>query len=167
MKRWHESHCDRPNVVYKNGIIICKNCRQVLQPDLLKPPDASHHSMPSIPPDKPMGKLNLRWPLGAPYIRSDGETFQPASGHVAAEGSVGTQETPPFEPTIIYERRLLPTEFRLISLDGTPDELDPAPVHVELNMYQQDRSPHYETVSFAVGAFVNSGLCLLTHSVGR
>lgn len=62
---------------------------------------------------------------------------------------LSVKDVPAAPQPYIYERRLLQDEIRLICIPATTD--DASPIHISLEVYQHDRCPEYETLSYTWG----------------
>ncbi|KAF4440043.1 HET-domain-containing protein [Fusarium austroafricanum] len=150
MPRWHHSSCDTPSVSIKDGLPHCQSCNQ--SPDLAKLVAEQDKASPpwAIPPDEKPGELRLHWPASVTFKSSNQTTVDGSSitkhepRNVFSANSADTSMTSP-----IYEKRLSPTEFRILSISPAADER--CPIHVMLRDYRLDDCPEYETVSYCWG----------------
>lgn len=149
MKRWHGSDCHRPDIVVEDVDIRCRTCYNSVQPDQLTPPFV-YCTTTAPPEDEPLGLLNLSWPPCVPYTSLGTNISQPDVTGGSSEPANQSQELP-HHPTTIYDTRLLQNEFRLLILDPSLNELDGAPVHVDLQICAHNNCPEYETVSYTWG----------------
>lgn len=97
-----------------------------------------------ILPDEEPGQLNLWWPLSVPYVDENGNrperpTPPPPSTLDPNEG----YECP------TYGKTLKNDEFRVAVLSAA--EKKEHPIHVTLEVYEDDCHPEYETVSYVWG----------------
>jgi hypothetical protein len=166
MTRWHAASCTAPQVYTgQDSIPCCKACGATAHESLasLKQQASSSNSLPAIPPDEPMGQLNLCWPTGVPWIDTpeihqapmhkparrrqvpagcDSTTTDRAFTHNSNRPSLKTANT-------IYDH-LESQQFRLVILEFNRD-ISSSVVHLELETYPIDRCPEYETMSYSWG----------------
>ncbi|KAL8375826.1 hypothetical protein RB595_007105 [Gaeumannomyces hyphopodioides] len=171
MSRWHKSWCDAREGgvrVRLGGVPHCLTClrspdvAQLLEQLALEDPRLR------IPTDEPPGKLNLAWPPTVPYLGSRAEETTSEAGLGAAISQLprepSTASTPQTQaapntnhPPSVYPQTLRPDQIRLLVLDsrdtpsGGAEAQDNWPVHVELQTYNDDDCPEYETVSYVWG----------------
>ncbi|KAF2809774.1 uncharacterized protein BDZ99DRAFT_388860, partial [Mytilinidion resinicola] len=152
--RWHELACAAPNVTVdrctKN--IRCQCCNSSPRLDELVAGRTALNPCSSIPADEETD-VHLFWPTSVPYTRrsqspslADGETTI-REGESAPDVTLLQQAcTSP-----IYTHSLRQCEIRLVHL-ASPLEGDlEGPVHAELEEYNHDDCPEYETVSYTWG----------------
>ncbi|KAK7964121.1 hypothetical protein PG988_011095 [Apiospora saccharicola] len=154
MSRWHAKSCTEPEVCLHQGTPSCRNCNKTALTLLQDVKPISVSASRSIPPDEPPGSLNLHWP---PSIRWEGTPTEPPktfeqptkvqdeAGYQRHEsesqsGAIGSTNS------YIYLSPLRPHEIRLICLGGE-DDIN-APVHLTLEIHDQEECPEYETVSY-------------------
>jgi hypothetical protein len=149
MERWHQSDCKTPKVVFDSdgSTIHCKTCSESIRPNEVLPPPSYYHILPVLPPNEPLGKLNLRWPSCVPYHSAqDRASFQKDEKNKDADTESALLQV---EDSAVYGMPLRSDEFRLLRL--SPVENEERPVHVELQTYSHDNCPEYETVSYTWG----------------
>jgi hypothetical protein len=129
----------------------------------LKQQASSSNPLPAIPPDEPMGQLNLHWPPSVPWIDTpeihEAPMHKPArcrqalaGGDLTATNSTSTHNSRGLSlntANTIYHH-LDNQQFRLITLESNRDK-SPSVVHLELDTYPIDRCPEYETMSYSWG----------------
>ncbi|KAI1752799.1 heterokaryon incompatibility protein-domain-containing protein [Xylaria castorea] len=160
---WHGSKCPGPRIEFEEHEPNCEikdtchlltQCRIVphcvacgrkpLLHDIISEHDNSSTFI-AIPQDKPFGHMNLYWPSRSWYHGStDLVTSDKAKHEQALSG--------------IYPTTLLPGQFRQALLSPTgganfkhtgPIAIDPGfPVHLTLEMYEDDNCPEYEAFSY-------------------
>lgn len=147
--RWHKPSCDSPQVVVDDSIPRCRACGSDAS-DLLwhaaEEPAASYGGI-RLPPEAPIGQMNLWWPPDVPY-RHNGA---PLPQRVASTEDEGTLQSESSESPLseIYTSTLRKGHFRLLYL-SVSRRLD-SPMHGTLVDYQHDNCPEYETVSYTWG----------------
>ncbi|XXH02608.1 hypothetical protein Hte_008987 [Hypoxylon texense] len=156
MSRWHAPSCTKPDIFLADGQkVSCRSCATNCPPAQKLVAQGSG-AQQRIPPDKPLGQLNLRWPPSVPYVRWQGsrDNIAPESRLEATDvaGDNGTEE----DPTGLYGRpeshvyhELRTGEFRLICLPAAKDR--DSLIHLELETFSFDDCPEYETTSYAWG----------------
>ncbi|KAF6809276.1 heterokaryon incompatibility protein HET-6-like protein [Colletotrichum musicola] len=155
MSRWHDKSCLQPQIEVENGTPKCLACHQRPHLSELAAAGAATNSSPPIPPDRPLGELNLWWPPCVPYetptkpveeATSNTHDAEPHSGPTAPKTEV---EMPPISPSVAYEQAIRSDQLRLIYLAGVEDY--DYPVHVALEVYDLENCPEYEAVSYTWG----------------
>ncbi|KAI4864388.1 heterokaryon incompatibility protein-domain-containing protein [Hypoxylon rubiginosum] len=156
MSRWHAPSCKTPDILIVDGHnVSCRSCTKSCPPvqELVAQGSAAQHSIPS---DKPLGQLNLRWPPSVPYIRwkDSRDSVAPElcseAADVAKDSGIGE------DPADVYHRpdshvyhELRTGEFRLICLPAAVDR--DSVIHLELETVSFDDCPEYETTSYCWG----------------
>ncbi|KAF5619581.1 heterokaryon incompatibility het-6 [Fusarium tjaetaba] len=149
MPRWHKEVCSSPRVVIAGNTPRCEACDSV--PDIQKYIN-QQRSIPSFtqpPPDPPLGQLNLRWPGSIKYQQQPTKAVQLDGGPSANKQSLDVIEPGDNKKVVqspIYASKLGKDEFRLLFLSPSTDHY--APVHAELVVHQDGRSPQYESTSY-------------------
>ncbi|CAI6014209.1 unnamed protein product [Clonostachys chloroleuca] len=104
--------------------------------------------MPRVPPDAPLGELDLWWPRSVRSLKSAAPPLSPCLKTVSQPPKKLEPEIP--EPIIgsdpPYPSTLGADEFRLICLEAAASPGDP--IHLMLEVYCLDNCPEYETVSY-------------------
>lgn len=154
MQRWHEASCTKPDVEVKDGTPHCRKCDKAPRVSELVAERATSSSVPSVPPDRPMGRMKLWWPPSVPYS-ADGISISPAAQTdqtlKSPSGDTPTEPSP-------YTSSLQSSEFRLICLSAVDDYS--YPLHLELEVYDLENCPEYETVSYTwAGEDGDGSLC--------
>ncbi|KAF5670876.1 hypothetical protein FHETE_4324 [Fusarium heterosporum] len=166
MTRWHAASCKVPQVcVGQDSVPYCKTCGATAHDSLacLKQRASSSSPLPAIPPDEPMGKLNLSWPPSVPWtdelevhetpmheparLRQDATESHATTAGSTSPNTSGEQPSP--SANAIYPS-LNHGQFRLITMEYHRD-IPSAVVHLELDSYDLERHPDYETVSYSWG----------------
>ncbi|KAF4452156.1 heterokaryon incompatibility HET-6 [Fusarium albosuccineum] len=146
MSRWHKATCSAPQVIVERGSPRCTACDS--EPDvegLIREQKFSGHFAPP-PPDEPLGQLNLHWPSSVPYTSANNSTeTREASKEENGETAVKPNDSSCSKSTI-YASRLASNEFRLICLPSSNHVDDP--IHFDLEVYENERCPEYETTSY-------------------
>lgn len=145
MNRWHKVSCREPDVqVLSDKTIRCLACHQTPHTTQLIAERATVSSVPSVPPDKPLGQLKLWWPRSVPYSVST----LPASDD-AGTGQDDMDVDHASEAALTsgpYPSTLGPNELRLICIEAAPSP--DYPLHLSLEVYDLDNCPEYEAVSY-------------------
>ncbi|UPK95384.1 hypothetical protein LCI18_006319 [Fusarium solani-melongenae] len=138
MTRWHKPTCKAPLIGVQKGTPWCKTCGAA--PDLKSLLLQQKSTGPFTPPprDEPLGQLNLSWPSTVPYVTTAPKGAAKLAAPVAGNAKV------PISP--VYPSRLAPDEFRLISLTAPISADDP--IHLDLEVYKNERCPEYEATSY-------------------
>ncbi|KAJ4192954.1 hypothetical protein NW767_010484 [Fusarium falciforme] len=138
MTRWHKPTCKAPLIVVQKGTPWCKTCGAA--PDLKSLLLQQKSTGPFTPPprDETLGQLNLSWPSTVPYVTTVPKGAAKPAAPVAGNAKV------PISP--VYPARLAPDEFRLISLTAPISADDP--IHLDLEVYKNERCPEYEATSY-------------------
>ncbi|PMD13488.1 hypothetical protein NA56DRAFT_585628, partial [Hyaloscypha hepaticicola] len=153
--RWHEEACSAPHIIIdqRTKNIRCQSCSSSPCLDELVASLTGVSPVPSIPTDEESGNLGLFWPSSVPYTRSsqgpslaDGETGIRKGERVPDVAFAHRASTSP-----IYEYSLRPNELRLLRLSSSLGGDRDSPVHADLNTYNYDDCPDYETVSYTWG----------------
>ncbi len=150
MLRWHKQNCNSPTVVTTDHSLACETCSEHIQLETLKPPHALHHPLPAIPPDEPLGELNLSWPSSVSYYRPATTDEEPAAGTDSKFEENHLQISATYLANFIYSSRLGSDEFRLLHLHPILSSSQDV-VHAEIHTYKRDRCPEFETVSYTWG----------------
>ncbi|KAF2687985.1 hypothetical protein K458DRAFT_332531, partial [Lentithecium fluviatile CBS 122367] len=145
MTRWHDASCQVPSVVVESDHTPkCQNCgRSCPSVAELMSKQASKTSVLELPPDEPPGQMNLWWPKCVPYERNVDEPPQQKSSPTQQPPSPSSHSSP------IYGEALKSDEFRLACLSAVPNK--DAPIHVTLEVYNDDDHPEYECASYTWG----------------
>ncbi|KAK1855438.1 heterokaryon incompatibility protein het-6-like protein [Colletotrichum chrysophilum] len=150
MSRWHRASCSAPVIVVEQQIPTCKSCNA--SPDLheIVSAQAAERISPSaIPPDEPPGQLNLWWPPCVPYTPRSPSALLPNDGAelisaAPADDSLGGADDSQHDfRTSVYPLQLQPDQLRLLRLSSV-ENVD-SPVHVDLEIHDDQRHPEYET----------------------
>ncbi|KAF5712829.1 heterokaryon incompatibility het-6 [Fusarium mundagurra] len=141
MPRWHKEICSKPRVVITGNTPRCEACDSV--PDLEKYIN-QQRAIPSFiqpPPDPPLGQLNLRWPSSVEYKQHSTRIVQ-----LEGDTVIEPRDDKKASQSPIYSSRLGKDEFRLLFLSPSTD--CDTPIHGELVVHQDGRSPQYESTSY-------------------
>jgi hypothetical protein len=101
--------------------------------------------------------MNLAWPSVVPYVNTlpDGTTVEvegPSLGNDSRLLQLSTGTKPRFQPATlsspVYHGTLAPDQLRLIYLSTKDETCTASPVHVTLEVYQDNNCPDYEAVSY-------------------
>ncbi|KAF3763936.1 HET-domain-containing protein, partial [Cryphonectria parasitica EP155] len=152
--RWHKPSCISPTVVMENNNTPrCTACHAA--PDLEKICAVSEQHTPSRrDADANSGKenvqeattdLNLRWPSSVRFVRPQ-SLSSPSTASPQPSSTQPSDGLPPSIHSLIYGQRLAPNQFRLACL--TPTTNPSHPVHLNLETYEDDNCPEYETASY-------------------
>lgn len=147
--RWHKPSCKTPQVVVDRNVPECRTCGGTASALLQKAAEepAPSYSGIKIPPDAPIGQMDLWWPPCVPYTRDGSPRAQRA---VASRDAASlTAQASDSSLSEIYTSTLGKDHFRLLYLSGS--RLIDSPIHGDLVEYQQDDCPEYETTSYTWG----------------
>lgn len=153
MTRWHREACRSPDVVVdnENNRPRCRACGcSSPTVDELVTAQARVLSPSALPPDQPRGQMDLYWPseiiyesrIGLNALGRRHRTSEKASPDDHSTGNLSLNAH-------IYPDSLNERQIRLACL--TPLAGDNEPVHITLEVYDQDERPEYETVSYMWG----------------
>lgn len=148
MVHWHTYSCKLPKVIVNaDNIPSCEacGCKCPTTNELV----AAQRNSPSnliLPPDEPMGQLNLRWPKGLPYIYAKEQQPETNISHQQSASDPASKAGHRRSKSMIYGGTLGPHEFRLACLNAVPNS--EYPVHLSLETFAYDNRPEYETVSY-------------------
>ncbi|KAH7176176.1 phosphoribosylglycinamide synthetase [Dactylonectria macrodidyma] len=156
MQRWHEASCLQPDIeVLPDRTPRCRSCDGAPHVAELVANRATASSVPLVPPDKPLGQMNLWWPRSVPYSAP----WSPSGADKLGDET----RAPPKAPgaaaeTSPYSSTLQPSEFRLICLPAV--DAHDCPLHLTLEVYDLEDCPEYETVSYTwAGEDRDGALC--------
>ena len=122
------------------------------------------------PPDEPRGQMNLTWPPGVRYFRTQSngkiiEIERPSPQDISQPlGSASTSTAAqdirilPVSATQlspVYGVALAPDEFRLICLTAVESESISNLLHTDLEVHQDHNCPDYEAISYTWGGEEN------------
>ncbi|KAK3332953.1 heterokaryon incompatibility protein-domain-containing protein [Cercophora scortea] len=147
MSRWHADSCFSPDITIESDVVRCKACNSI--PDLQSITN-THAAFPPVPLDEPYGQFNLRWPSTVPYVDLGLElsTKKKQSSPATEQPTTSIATIPSM--LSVYPTRLNSDEFRLVCLsEGGADKT--SLIHVDLEVYEDDQCPEYETVSYTWG----------------
>lgn len=151
MARWHRPHCQAPDVfVDERNVPECRACGHTC-PTTAELLAMQGNSQPGVilPPDEPMGRMNLSWPRDVPYINAKRQDLE-AQGDTQGLPERRSPSLPPAAArSPIYGDTLGPNETRLVCLYAVPRR--DCPVHLSLEAFTLDNRPEYETVSYQWG----------------
>ncbi|OAL51983.1 hypothetical protein IQ07DRAFT_536771 [Pyrenochaeta sp. DS3sAY3a] len=148
MVHWHTFSCKLPKVIVNaDNIPSCEacGCKCPSTTQLV----AAQRNMPSnliLPPDEPMGQLNLHWPKGLPYVYAKEGQLETNFGRQQSASDPASKAGHRRSKSMIYGGTLGPHEFRLACLNAVPNS--DYPVHLSLETFAYDNRPEYETVSY-------------------
>ena len=149
MARWHEVSCFVPNVVVALNELRCEACGSC--PPAGSPGyNAMNSLVVSLPPDEPLGQLNLYWPSTVEYENGTANATPEAAPKT--RGRQPDSPSPPQEVTnspIYCSEGLGKGDIRLLQLQPAISET--APLHLVLEVYSTDECPEYEAVSYTWG----------------
>lgn len=156
MSRWHDKSCLQPQIEVEDGTPKCLACHQRPHLDELAAAGAATNISPPIPPDKPLGELNLWWPPSVPYERpstrveeTTGNTHESGPCPSPTAAKMEAEDPPISSSSVVYEKTIQSDQIRLIYLAAVED--DDSPVHVILEVYDLENCPEYEAVSYTWG----------------
>jgi len=144
--RWHAQSCLHPNIKFSSpgAGLHCETCKGALDLVLLRQQQVNSPSFLPIPPDEPLGQLNLQWPPTVHYEGNDpGKPYRPME-EKRVDGELGDAVH-----LLMYKQTLTGSEIRLLHLSPSPSTDDP--IHLTLEVFQQDDCPEYEAVSYTWG----------------
>lgn len=147
--RWHKPSCDTPQVVVDGNVPKCRTCGSNTSELLRRAAEelAPSYSGIKLPPEVPIGQMDLWWPPGVPYTLKDAPRAQPgpSSGDAASLAPQATDSS----LSEIYTSSLGRHQFRLLYLSGAHSIN--SPIHGDLVVYQRENCPEYETTSYTWG----------------
>lgn len=149
--RWHESSCTTPQVVVNSSVPECRSCGSNASALLRRAAEepAPSYSGINLPPETPIGQMDLWWPPCVPYTCNGVRRPRPevSSGNTACL----TPQASASESSLseIYTSTLGRDHFRLLYLSGAK-AID-SPIHGSLVEYPRDNCPEYETTSYTWG----------------
>ncbi|KAK3693088.1 heterokaryon incompatibility protein-domain-containing protein [Podospora appendiculata] len=135
--------CFSPDITIEGEVVRCNTCNST--PDL-QSITSNHAAFPPVPPDEPYGQFNLRWPSTVPWVDSDLSTKKEQSLPTTEQPITSTASS----VSPVYPTRLGSAEFRLVCLSEGGADRSPV-IHVDLEVYDDDQCPEYETVSYTWG----------------
>lgn len=147
--RWHKSSCDTPQVAVNGNVPECRACggsAGALLRTAAEEPAPSYSGI-KLPPETPIGQMDLWWPPCVPYTRNGSPRAPPGSSSGDA-ASLALQASAS-SLSEIYSSTLGKDHFRLLYLSGSHGIN--SPIHGTLVEYRQDDCPEYETVSYTWG----------------
>lgn len=147
--RWHKPSCDTPQVVVNGNVPECRACGSSAEALLRRAADepASSYSGIKLPPERPIGQMDLWWPPGVPYTRNGSPRASPEASSGDAASLVPNASDSSLSE--IYTSTLGKDHFRLLYISGSGGIN--SPIHGNLVDYRQDNCPEYETVSYTWG----------------
>ncbi|KAK1751544.1 heterokaryon incompatibility protein-domain-containing protein [Echria macrotheca] len=149
MARGHEVSCIVPNVVVESDKLRCEACGSC-PPAGFPGSNAADSWVVSLPPDEPLGQLNLYWPSTVEY-----ENPTPKATPEAVPKNRGSQQHSPSPPQEVAKSPIYSFEglekgdIRLLQLQ--PAISQTAPLHLVLEVYSINDCPEYEAVSYTWG----------------
>jgi hypothetical protein len=149
MTRWHSFSCASPDIeLGEDRAPKCKACGQSCPPvEQLILERAETNSAWGVPPDKPLGEMQLWWPESVPYERN-GVRVQ-VSQKTSVEQYTPADAMPRMPSSLLYQQTLRSDQFRLVYLSAVPDP--DYPIHVTLEDYADHEHPEYECASYTWG----------------
>lgn len=147
--RWHKLSCETPQVVAVGDVPECRACgssASVLLRRAAEEPGPSYSGI-KLPPDAPIGQMDLWWPPCVPYTRNGAP--RPKPGASSGDAASLEPQAPDSSLSEIYTSSLGKDRFRLLYLSGARGIHNP--IHGNLVEYEQDNCPEYETVSYTWG----------------
>lgn len=147
--RWHKPSCDTPRVVVDGNVPECRACGSsalaLLQKAAEEP--APSYSGIKLPPETPIGQMDLWWPPCVPYTRDGAPRAQPSAS--SGGGASLAPQASDSSLSQIYTSRLGKDHFRLLYISGAR-AID-SPIHGTLVDYERENCPEYETASYTWG----------------
>ncbi|KAK4455325.1 heterokaryon incompatibility protein-domain-containing protein [Podospora aff. communis PSN243] len=158
--RWHSRDCVLPSITVHLSEPRCETCGAFPQLDKLRQQQMDIPSLLPIPPDEPLGELNLRWPPTVIYSRDDGlDEIQLFDEDGLRAAAPGPSDCP------VCSQSLGSSEIRLLLLSPSP--VVEAPIHLTLEIFPEDDCPEYEAVSYTWGGEEGDSTPALPAYVGR
>lgn len=147
--RWHKPSCKTPQVVVDRNVPECRTCGGTASTLLQKAAEepAPSYSGIKLPPDAPVGQMDLWWPPCVPYTRGGVPRTRPGASSEDAPDLA--PQAPRSSLSEIYTSTLGKDQFRLLYLSGAR-AID-SPIHGDLVEYQRENCPEYETTSYTWG----------------
>lgn len=148
--RWHKPSCDTPQVVLDSNVPECRACGSTASALLQRAAEDPNPSYSGIrlPPEAPIGQMNLWWPPCVPYTRDGAPRVQPRASSFEDAASL-TPHASDSSLSEIYTSTLGKDQFRLLYISGARG-ID-SPIHGNLVEYERANCPEYETVSYTWG----------------
>lgn len=105
----------------------------------------------NLPVETPLGEANLWWPRSVPYFSSqvDVNTDSKPCSDEEGTSTQSAKATKPRPVSHIYPSSLDSSHFRLIYISESEDVS--SPIHIQLDVYDLNDHPEYETVSYVWG----------------
>lgn len=151
--RWHRSDCSNPTVISVDGVPRCLSCHANSAASVarLVAQNAGKAGKIVLPVEVPLGKSNFWWPPCVPYKGAQGETRRNrgASDRRAESANLSGTSSALSSASTIYPSSLDSDHFRIICLSES-DHVS-SPIHINLEEYNLDDCPEYETVSYLWG----------------
>ncbi|KAH9233174.1 hypothetical protein K456DRAFT_53813 [Colletotrichum gloeosporioides 23] len=151
MSRWHRESCSTPMIIIKQRLPTCESCNSSPDLDAIVSAQSAQRLAPSVvPPDEPSGQLNLWWPPCVPYVSKTpaaeviGDGSSSGSAPKADSLASGMHNSQYASCDYVYSSQMQESQLRLVRL-ASVDDVD-APVHVNLEIHDDERHPDYETV---------------------
>lgn len=147
--RWHKLSCDTPQVVAVGDVPECRACGSSASALLRMAAEepAPSYSGIKLPPDAPIGQMDLWWPPCVPYTRNGAP--RPKPGASSGDAASLEPQAPDSSLSEIYTSTLGKDRFRLLYLSGARGIR--SPIHGNLVGYECENCPEYETVSYTWG----------------
>ncbi|KAM7195317.1 Heterokaryon incompatibility protein (HET) domain containing protein [Naviculisporaceae sp. PSN 640] len=158
--RWHSPDCTNPDVTAVPGPespgLVCNSCNCTPpNPQSLHDEMVSSNGLPQLPPDEPLGNLQLSWPSRSYYSYSKSPELassigSPISSTASLQSlSTASEKPDPVTSDPIYAQSVGQDQIRLLKLfpSTSPSVLHPY-IHLRLDIYPDDFCPEYEAVSY-------------------
>ena len=136
MSRWHNSSCNEPDVFVEGDTPRCRACVGHCPWKELISRSGATSSLVPLPPDEPVGQMNLRWPPSVPYAKSERNREPGPSATSSAEGQFPGE-------TKVESETSLPSPYRPGSDSGQPRQQDAIDPSVSIQLAEAVCSPIY------------------------
>lgn len=147
--RWHKPSCDSPQVVVDGKVPECRACGSSALALLEKAAEepAPSYSGIKLPPEAPIGQMDLWWPPCVPYTRNGATSAKPRG----SSGNTSSLVLQASDSSLseIYTSTLGRDHLRLLYISGARG-ID-HPIHGNLVEFERENCPEYETVSYTWG----------------
>jgi hypothetical protein len=167
MSRWHDRSCQIPDVyIAGDSVPCCRGCGSSAEFMLQRMEQTPSSSASSPPPDEPNGQMNLTWPPGVRYIRTQSnakaigierpplqdvsQPLQSASASIESN-NIRNRLASATQLSLVYGITLAPDEFRLICLAAVKSKSTSHLLHMNLEVHQDHNCPDYEAISYTWG----------------
>lgn len=159
-ERWHRPDCTDPIIIVDNHKLprchICGASPSALIARLVAEAQVSRGAI-HLPPETPLDKANFWWPPCVPWSNFSGTVGTSVGTSVGMSppdeeeevGKILLNDAASSSASYIYRSTLDSSRFRLMYITESEDVS--GPIHIQLEDYDFDDHPEYETVSYTWG----------------